>query len=399
MSGYYHENKKTKTWYGRIDLPRHANGRRNQVRVHGRTEAEVKKKIRQVLNDAEQGLKDPNERRKYTIDNAIDTFLHSRRGRAFRTVESYEAESRRHIRPKIGSVAVVALTAGMIQDLIADWEEEGIGNNSIRSYLTLLSMILKRVRLDKYRPDNPMEEVSRPEFIEPEVPALTPEEAGSVLDALSGTALLLPYLTQVSQGTRPGEILGFLRSDVDVDNGVISVTGALEYRGKRLERKVVKTRAGFRTLYPPLSIMEAIVQHLDDQAARLSAIGIPVRDETPLFDDGYGGIWHPDSFRRAYTRILKRAGIKHVQWRGARHTFATLLDEKGDHDIVQRIMGHRSYDTTKKHYVDKRRKMNPAKARAVGEAFLSELEPFYKVKGDGALGSIESVRRASSAED
>jgi integrase len=374
MSGYVYRNKQTGTWYGRVDLTRRADGRRKQIRVHAATEAEVKKKIRQVLNDQDDGLQTPSTRRGYTVNDAIDTLLYHRRNRAFRTRLSYEADARLHLRPKIGALPVTRVTPGLIEDLIEDWKDEGLGATSIRCYLTLLSMVLKRARSDRYIMRNPMEEVQRPERARPPKPALKPQEAAAVLLALSGTALMTPYLLQLSQGGRPGELLAILRGDVDRDIGRVRISGALEYRGHHLRRKTTKTPAGERYLYPPNDVMERVVEALDHQVARLAKLGLTPTEMTPLFDRGDGALWHPDSFRRAYTRHLRKAGVPHAQWRGARHTFATILRGKVDRDVVKAILGHTSYATTEEFYV--KPGLEPDEARRAGEVLWAEIKRY-----------------------
>jgi integrase len=383
MVGSVLPNKKTGTYYGRVDIPRGADGRRRQVRVHGRTEAEVEKKIRKVLHDVEAGLRTPRENRGYTVDHAIDAWLSQSRGLAFRTYESYESEARRHLRPKLGAVRVTELTPGRIQDVIAAWQREGRSSNSINYYLTLLRMVMDRVRRDRYRLDNPMDDVRRPKRTKPRKPAAPPELAGQILGALAGGRLFTPFFFQISQGIRPGELLAIRRGGVDIQTGSVRVDGALEYRGTHLERKSPKTDASNRVLYPPRMILAMLEEELRVQSERFMALGIVATPEMPIFDRGDGGYWHPDSFRRAYTRRLAAADVTHVPWRGARHTFATLARKlKADRDTIRTILGHESSKTTDQFYIDDQ--CDPEEARAASEAVVTLIAQFVSVPDPSA---------------
>jgi integrase len=377
MIGSCKENKKTGTWRGRIDLPPTTDGRRRQVRVHGRTEREVHQKLRKIVNDFEAGIRDPRESRRYTVDMAIDAWLSQSRGLAFRTYESYQAESRRHLRPPFGKIRVADLTPGTIQEAVASWQTDGRSARSITYYLTLLWMVLDRARRDKYRPDNPVDDVRRPALVKPKKPSASPELVAGVLGALAGSRLFTPYFLQVSQGIRPGELLAIRRHDIDLELGTVQINGALEYRNRHLERKRPKTDASTRTLHPPQAILALLAEALAAQQSALTELGIPVESDTALFDNGEGGWWHPDSFRRAYTRLLDRAGVARVQWRGARHTFATLARQlKVDNDTVRSILGHEDYSTTDRFYVE--RAEDPAAARAASEAVVSLILPHLR---------------------
>jgi integrase len=189
---------------------------------------------------------------------------------------------------------------------------------------------------------------------------------------LAGTRLFTPFFLQISQGVRPGELLALRRGDVDLSAGSVHIDGALEYRGTHLERKPPKTEASQRTLYPPASISAMLAEELRLQTVRLAALGRTVHSDVPLFDRGDGSYWHPDSFRRAYTRRLAASGVEHVPWRGARHTFATLACKlNADRGVIKAILGHESSRTTDQFYIEDR--CDPHEARAASEAVVTAI--------------------------
>jgi integrase len=360
-TGWIRKNQKTGSWWGRVDLPRHSDGRRNQVRVAGLTKAECEKKLRKLLEAAELGRPLPTKARVYTVNDAIETWLQSRRDVATNTFESYQNESRRHLRPKFGRIPVAELRPSLIQRVVSEWQTEPLLNRrpgrrsstSVRYYLTLLWMVLELARLDGFRPDNPVDSVRRPKRVKPLKPAADAPGAARILSGVKGTALFAPLFLQFSQGIRPGELLAFQRGDVSTTVGEIEIQRALSARGKRLEYKPPKTEEGRRKLYLAKSVGELLESTMREQEQRLAKIGFVVDSTTPLFDNGAGAVWHPDAFRREYKKALARAQVRPIPWRGARHTFATIAQgQKTDPHVLKGILGHSSVVTTQTFYVD-----------------------------------------------
>jgi len=80
-------------------------------------------------------------------------------------------------------------------------------------------------------------------------------------------------------------------------------------------------------------------------------LGIPVTDETPLFDSGEGAIWHPDSFGSAYAREIRRNSTERLRLHGARHSFASIALEEGVQLLViSDVLGHESKTFTAQYY-------------------------------------------------
>ena len=125
-------------------------------------------------------------------------------------------------------------------------------------------------------------------------------------------------------GIRPGELLALFRGDVDLTAAQIDIRRALSYRGKRIRIKVPKTAKSVRSIPLCSELVAILKEQLDSQLQRLTELGVQVDAETPLFDCGDGHLWHPDSFRRGLKNCLAEQKLPPFQWRGTRHTFATL---------------------------------------------------------------------------
>ena len=54
-----------------------------------------------------------------------------------------------------------------------------------------------------------------------------------------------------------------------------------------------------------------------------------------------------DTLRKSFSKVLKDNNIRHINFHGLRHTYATRLFEKGvPLKIIQKLLGHSSLEIT-----------------------------------------------------
>jgi integrase/recombinase XerD len=127
-------------------------------------------------------------------------------------------------------------------------------------------------------------------------------------------------------GLRVGEVVGLTADRVDLDAGSIRVNG----KGSR-ERLVPIVSAELKTV---------LEQYADVRAPTGGIL---------QFFTGNGGRTKmtEDMVRRLLRRIARKAGVGRVTPHMFRHTFATLLLDRGaDLRVIQRLLGHSSIVTT-----------------------------------------------------
>ena len=112
-------------------------GNRLRIKRKGRTKAQVKDKLREVVADLEAGI---TAGLGYTVRDAVEDFFgKGLKGKSPATIANYRSLADRNIIPQIGSVKLKALTA----DRLDAWLDERAGGLSTRS-LRLIHQIVER---------------------------------------------------------------------------------------------------------------------------------------------------------------------------------------------------------------------------------------------------------------
>ena len=113
------------------------NGKRLRIKRKGRTKAQVKDKLREVVDDLEASV---TPGLSYTVRDAVDDFLgKGLRGKSPATIANYRSMADQNIVPQIGSIRLKELTA----DRLDAWMDERAEELSTRS-LRLIHQIVER---------------------------------------------------------------------------------------------------------------------------------------------------------------------------------------------------------------------------------------------------------------
>jgi integrase len=276
----------------------------------------------------------------------------------FRTIESYRDQARLYLRPRFGNRIAYQLTTAEVQAAIDDWQkadrlDKKFGKRSARtiSYpITVLSSVLKYGKALGVCRDNVAEYVQRPRKEHRLPPVVDAEHAVAILRALLNTVLFAPIWVAFCAGLRRGEIVALRRGDVGLDKGTLNVERSVVCRSGRVFVKVTKRPKSERALPMSEITKRILVHHLQEQERRLSLIGVSCTINTPLFDDGEGGLWHPDTFGSTYAREFSKSDTR-LRLHGARHSFASIALEEGVQLLViSDVLGHESKAFTAQHY-------------------------------------------------
>ena len=108
----------TKSCYvGAVSLGYSPSGSRIRKRVMARTKTEVREKLKELHQQAENGLR---PRRHYTVNDALDDWLEAGLdGLAPSTVTVYRNTIGKALREELGTVELTKLTAGAVQKALA----------------------------------------------------------------------------------------------------------------------------------------------------------------------------------------------------------------------------------------------------------------------------------------
>lgn len=202
---------------------------------------------------------------------------------------------------------------------------------------------------------NPTANTKPPRKQKKEIQPLSAEQVLRFLRTAESDRLYAAFRLEFMTGLRLGELLALSWEDIDLSQHLIRVKRTLlrvrEYgetgRKTRLTYQEPKTAKARRTLPLPIEVTAVLEAHRATQDYERHVLGEAYNDNRLVFCCEDGSPMDPRNFTRRWERLLKTAGLPHVRFHDARHTFATMLLEAGeDSKIVQELLGHSEISVT-----------------------------------------------------
>jgi integrase len=189
--------------------------------VYGRSERDVRQKIRALVRDLEQGIQPPARLKLATY--LQDQWLDAKRRKLGNGALRYEELIRLHIAPRLGNRWLDSLRPLDVQRLYADLEGGGLSTATVLKVHTVLHGALRQAVKWGLVGRNVVEAVEPPRPVETEKRALTPEQIKSLLAAAAGDRLEALYWMAIGTGLRQGELFALRWGDVNLEAGTLQV--------------------------------------------------------------------------------------------------------------------------------------------------------------------------------
>lgn len=351
------------TWTARLSIGVTAEGKRKVQAFYGKTETEVRKKMREFQKELAKN--DGITAQKITVSEFMLDWLHLTKVNELKPISYDRLEQTivKQITPRIGWIQVGALTSDDIQKMLNNLREEDYGISSIKKVYNALTDCFGNAVDKRKLPFNPTTGVTMPRqefFDEGEIKFYTKDEAKALCDvalAVHGNGApkyrlgaCIPVL--LNTGMRAGELAGLRWSDVDLEKNEIHVhstrTVVKDRSGEKkyttITQKTTKTKAGMRTI-PLNSNAVAAFKKLKTMTGGAEFVYANAKGEPMNY--GYLGT--------LTKKIAAAAGLPEDKQFGPhalRHTFASLLFEnKVPIETISKLMGHKDVRTTQNIYV------------------------------------------------
>ena len=365
-------------WEGRYVAGHDENGKAIRKNVLGKTQAEVKEKLKQAISESEQ--LDVRKAEGYTVEVWAKTWyeVYSKPNIREATQERYWNHIRYHIIPEIGSIKLTKLTSRDIQQMYNNVRDHGRvpkGPNDKRdksltaSYIIslhrMLKMCLQRAVTERLILRNPCDNVVLPRNEKQEIKILKPEHMKAYLAEAERRGVLPIFFLELCSGLRKGELVALLWSDLDTERRTISVSKqAVRVKGGGVKVSTPKTATSIRVESIPREAVELLVaehaKHPDN----------PYMFPSPVT----GGMYYPDAIGAIHTKILKTLGLEHTRFHALRHTFATMALQNGvDIRTVSGMLGHADPGFTLRTYTHTSNPMQQQATAAVGQFMAQKL--------------------------
>lgn len=262
---------------------------------------------------------------------------------------------RRHVASPLGALQLGELTPARVERLLDRLESQYV--QIPREVRALLRQLLDIAVRHGAITTNPVPTRGASPASRPEVRSLTASEVAAVRTAAQawertagmagadGLGDLLEVL--LGTGLRIGEALALRWQDLDLDSPrpVLRVTGTMveAVDGTAWRQATTKTTASARALVLPAFTITALIR----RRARLSGPD----PQAPVFATSTGTHVRPSNVRRSWRAARRGTCVEWVRLHTLRKTVATTVAHALHEDAAASLLGHRSANVTRRHYI------------------------------------------------
>lgn len=395
-------------WEGKVfvDTP---DGRRRRISVYGNTQAEALTELNKIRDQQRRGIPVSTttmsvaEYMKYWLEHVAEPSIRRT------TYATYEGDVRLHIIPGIGKRKLKSLQPVHIRSWLTGLRalcqccaqkkderrpkprccakskpeccREVLSASSIRHVLRVLRAALQDAVDEELLSRNVARLVQLRVTDEHKVRAFTRIEAQQFLKAAEQHRLYALWAVALSMGLRRGEALGLSWSDVDLENGRLTIRRALHRVDGKLQLDPVKTEASVAVLPMPAPLVAILRAHRKRQLEERFSAGSGWRETGLTFTTALGGPIEPRNVNRMFHTLCKKAGVPQVRVHDLRHSCATLLFTMGVQPAtVQKILRHSSITVTTGTYVEVIEAVQRDALDSMGTLFALDGESFGNAK-------------------
>lgn len=359
-SGYIYQRENGK-WVGRLYDGVKSDGSPKIKYFSGKSEAEVKKKIREYNKS---GLK--IDIKKITVKEYILNWLAVYKKDSLKpsSYDRLENTVKHQVIPNIGMIQLQQLNSDDIQSLLNQLKSEAYSYSTIKKVHDCLNDVLTHATIKGDIVKNPMLLVKMPEknlFETKEIRYFNKQEIALIKEECerkykNGNLKYSygdVYILMLNTGLRMGEVIGLEKADWDKENKTLHIQRNVQsimkrdkngkrIKGRELNYNTTKTYSGDRILPVNKTATEALERLCAKSSDEIQYIVCQTNGKTVP----------PDRIERTFYRILKNIGIEKTGTHSLRHTFASILfADKVDIKTVSKLLGHASIQITLNTYI------------------------------------------------
>lgn len=352
---------------GRYQARYTLNGKR--YTIYGKTQKEVKKKLRDAQYEIEHGIFAKPDR--VTVESWFKVWKEEYAASSMRenTIAHIDSMFRYHIKPEIGHMKMQDVRTEHIQMLLNKMKKQEYSLGFIKRVRNVLSQMFKQAYRNDMIMRNPVENAVTPfGKAKKERRVLTEQEQTLFLKYAKENEYELIFVLGFSTGMRIGEIQALQWNNINFKALEISIEGTLiKVDGKEYRKGPAKTKGSVRTVPLLPDVAKRLKEHRKKQLEYRMMLGSEWQQvkglEDLLFCTAVGRPLSRGVIFNAINRIIElikhdermkareegRAAVvfEHFSSHTMRHTFATRALENGiPPKVVQELLGHSTIKTT-----------------------------------------------------
>ena len=336
--------RKDGRWEGRYTAGRNpATGKAIYKNVLGKTQAEVKEKLKKAIEET-KGL-DVAKAESYTVGQWMDVWYEYYAKIKVRpsSHKTYEGYIKNHIKPSIGSIPLTKLTTldlqrlyqkllteGRVDRLESQNQPKGLSPKTVRNINQVISSAMQLAIQQHLIAQDPTDGCALPKTEHREMQTLSADQLAAFLLEAKHSGVFEMYYIELATGLRRGELLGLKWEDIDFANQTLRVRRQVGRINGEVREAPLKTKNAYRTISLGADAIGVLRQQWEKQPS-----------SSYVFPGPTGGPIAPDSVLHMLHRVLDRAGLPEIRFHDLRHTFATLALQNGvDIKTVSGMLGH-----------------------------------------------------------
>jgi integrase len=263
-----------------------------------------------------------------------------------RTVAYYENYVRRHLLPsEVAQKPLARLEPSDLRRLYAAKLSSGLSSTSVHHIHAVIHVALQRGVDDGVLGRNAAALVgrsNRPKVRHVEMHTIAAgDQPRRFLEAAKCDRLEALLVVAITTGMRRGELLALRWKDVDLDRGVLGVTGSLQGASRPTLNIATPKSGKSRSVALGTVAVAALREHRKRQVQEQLLVGSEWRDLGLVFSTEFGDFLSPTTLRLALRRTLTRAGLPTIRFHDLRHSAATLMLSRGVHPkMASEMLGH-----------------------------------------------------------
>lgn len=322
-------------WCANVSAGFGSNGKRRRRTLYGKTKAEVQKKLKDI------GADTIGEAGTMTVGQLLTRWLESKKATvAPGSYVKYKYVVDRDIEPRLGGLRLSSIALVHVEGLYRSMQKDGLSAACCGMAGIVLGMALKYACRLKLISHNPVRDVDKPKRTKVEFATWTKDQAAEFLKAVAFDRLAAMYVLALTTGMRQGELFALEWSDINFDDGYLTVRRSLERIGKTARVKDTKSGKGRRIDLPQVAL-DALHDH------RKAMLAEGLRTATVFVNEKGTWLDRVDVAHLQFHPIVKKAGLPKIRFHDLRHTHATLLLAAGENiKAVSERLGHANITIT-----------------------------------------------------
>lgn len=342
--------RKDGTWEARYTVGRNpGTGKQIQKSVYGKTQKEVRQRLQQITTAIDNGTY--TEPSKTTVAQWLEVWLETYTSDVKPlTKRAYSTSIKNHIIPAIGALKLDKLTPLQIQKFYNECinGSKNLKAKTVKNIHGVLHSALKQALMNGIIRSNPADSCTLPRIEKVEIKPFDDDAEKRFLQAIDGDKYERLFVVDLYTGMRKGEILGLRWSDIDFDQGIITISRQLQvepFKGGRYYLAPLKNDKD-RVITPAPYVMQILrEQRRCQNEARLLAGSEWDEGDIPglVFTNETGKHLCHQTIGARYKKLVTTAGLPEARFHDLRHSYAVASLRAGD-DIktVQGNLGHHS---------------------------------------------------------